>query len=230
MIKGVVFDLDHTLFDRYATLTEVSPFLFEKYKNHLSPGLGIEDVAVTQIYADKEYNAFGFSKVCEYLNNSGFFRIPMKLQEYTEIILEAFTQEAIPYTFTHTVLEEIKNAGYKIGLISNGSHNIQYAKLELLGIQNYFDEIIICGDLDTKKPDVMPFEIMSKKLGITPQNLLYVGDHPVNDVDASRRAGYTPVWVRTYEWQFDDIPRCEYEIDTIADLYAILNKLNSFED
>lgn len=226
MIKGVVFDLDHTLFDRYATITEISPFLYEKYKDCLAPGLQIEDVVVAQIYADREYNAFGFSKVCEYLNNSGFFRTPMNPQEYTDIILEAFTQAAVPYPFTYTVLEEIKKAGYKVGLISNGSHNVQYAKLKLLGIENYFDEIIICGDLNTKKPNIMPFEVMAKKLDITPHNLVYVGDHPVNDVDASRRAGYVPVWVKTYEWQFNDVPKCDYEIDTVADLFEVLNKLN----
>ena len=71
------------------------------------------------------------------------------------------------------------------------------------------------------------FEIMSKKLDIAPQNLVYVGDHPKNDVDASRRAGYIPVWVKTYEWQFDDISRCDYEIDTVADLFEVLDKLNS---
>lgn len=227
MIKGVVFDLDHTLFDRYGTLTECSPFYYEKFKDYLAPGISIEDVATTLIYADKTYNCFGFAKVCEYLNNSGFFRTPMNPQEYTEIILEGFTQAAMPYPFTYTVLEEIKKAGYKIGLITNGSHHIQYAKLELLGIEKCFDEIIICGDLNTKKPDVMPFDLMAKKLDIAPQNLLYVGDHPLNDVDASRRAGYVPVWVKTYEWKFDDIPKCNYEIDTVADLPDVLNKLNS---
>lgn len=227
MIKGVVFDLDHTLFDRYATITEISPFLYEKYKDYLAPGLQIEDVAVAQIYSDKEFNAFGFSRVCEYLNKSGFFRTPMSAQEYTEIILEAFTQAAVPYPFTYTVLEEIKKAGYKLGLISNGSHNVQYAKLKLLGIENNFDEIIICGDFNTKKPDTMPFHIMAEKLGVPPENLLYVGDHPVNDVDASRRAGYIPVWVKTYEWQFEDVLRCDYEIDTVADLFEVLNNINS---
>lgn len=225
MIKGVVFDLDHTLFDRYATLEECAPLLYEKYKNYLAPGLGIEDVAVAEIYADRAYNAFGFARVCEYLNNSGFFRTPMNPQQYTDIILESFTQAAVPYPFTYTVLEEIKKAGYKIGLISNGSHSVQYAKLKLLGIEKYFDEIIICGDLNTKKPDTMPFELMAKKLDITPQNLVYVGDHPVNDVDASRRAGYIPVWVKTYEWQFDNIPRCDYEIETIEGLLNILNTI-----
>jgi len=229
MIKGVVFDLDHTLFDRYGTLTECSPLYYEKFKDYLAPGLGIEDVATTLIYADKEYiYRGGFARINKYLYESGFFTKPMDNRLYVDIIWDGFSKIAVPFPFTYTVLEEIREAGYKVGLITNGREDVQGAKINLLGLESYFDEIIICSTPELRKPNSLPFEMMAEKLGISPKELVYVGDNPTNDVDASRRAGYTPVWVNTSgKWQFDDIPRAEHEIDTVADLYAVLNKLNS---
>ena len=228
MIKGVVFDLDHTLFDRYATLEECAPVLYEEFEDHLAPGLGIEDVSATMIYVDKNYNHFGWARVCEYLNESGFFRKPMEVDKYSEIIFDTFSNIAVPFPFIYDVFDEIRNEGCKTGLITNGRQEVQQAKLKLLGIEKCFDEIIICSEPEMRKPNVLPFEIMAQKLGLEPDKLLYAGDHPKNDVDASRRAGYTPVWVRTTGiWLYDDIEKCEYQVDTVEELPEIINKINS---
>ncbi len=224
MIKGIVFDMDHTLFDRYATIEECAPVFYENFKSHLAPGLGIEDVAVTMIYADKNYVHLGWDTACRYLNESGFFREPMGSEEYSACLVNAFFQVAVPFKFTYDVLEDLINKGYKLGLITNGfNKELQQAKIDMLGIEKYFDEIIICVDDEMKKPNTLPFEIMADKLGLNPCELMYVGDNPKNDVDASRRAGYTPVWVRTTgSWVFEDIEKCRYQIDDISQLKDIL--------
>jgi putative hydrolase of the HAD superfamily len=52
---------------------------------------------------------------------------------------------------------------------------------------------------------------------------MYVGDHPKNDVDASRRAGYTPVWVRTIpNWVLEDMEKCELQVDTVEELPELI--------
>ena len=227
MIRGVVFDLDHTLFDRYATFEECAPLWYERFQKNLAPGLGIEDVIVTMTYADKNYNHFGWGSVCQYLNESGFFREPMDARDFEEYIYEAFSQFAVSFTFTDEMFEKLYDTDLKLGLITNGRLNVQQAKLKMLGLEKKFDEIIICSTPEMRKPNTLPFEIMSEKLGIAPNELMYVGDHPKNDVDASRRAGYTPVWVRTIgKWLFDDIEKCEYQVDTVAELPEIIEKIN----
>ena len=94
-------------------------------------------------------------------------------------------------------------------------------------IPEIFDEIIVSEEVGAEKPDTKPFEIMSERLGIAPENLIYVGDFPVNDIEASRKAGYTPVWVKTTgTWFFDDIEKAPYEIDTVAELPELLAKID----
>ena len=68
---------------------------------------------------------------------------------------------------------------------------------------------------------------MSRRLGIPANELLYVGDNPLNDVKGSRDAGYIPVWVKTIgNWCFEDIERCEFEVDNVGQLPALLEKIN----
>ena len=228
MIKGVVFDLDHTLFDRYATLTEIAPMMFEHFKKKISPGLGIEDLAVNLIYADKNYICFGFDEVVKYLNNSGFFRKKIKTDEFVSVLFECFMQVAVPFPYTNDVLEKLRSLGYKTGLITNGSGELQRAKLKLLGLEKYFDEIIICGELGFEKPDPLSFKTMAELLDASPNQLLYVGDNPVNDIVPSRKVGYIPVWVKTGSpWLFRNIQKCAFEIDTVEGIFDILDKLKN---
>ena len=68
---------------------------------------------------------------------------------------------------------------------------------------------------------------MSERLNIPPEELMYVGDNPVNDVDGSRNAGYIPVWVKTTGyWCFEDIPHAEYEVETVEEIPALVKRIN----
>ncbi len=60
MIKAVVFDLDHTLFDRYETLRLVVP----RFKDYFKINDGITDEYIYEkiCWADKQYVHLGWKK------------------------------------------------------------------------------------------------------------------------------------------------------------------------
>lgn len=224
MIKGIVFDLDHTLFDRYKTFEEISYKLFEDYKDNLL--VGREKFYEIMCEADMKKNHYGWKEEDAYARESGIFKEIPKPMSYAEALTGYFHSFAVKYDFVDELLIKLRKK-YAVALITNGPSDRQRAKLRLLGFEDKFDFIYISGEHGIHKPEVYPFEYTAKKLGISPSELLYVGDHPVNDVDASRRAGYTPVWVKTIpEWQFDELARAEYEVDSVKSLPEILKKLS----
>ncbi len=225
MIKGAVFDLDHTLFDRYATQKLCMKGFCEHFD--VADGMTDEKAAETLEYADKHFNHYGWEKIHEYLINAGLFKTAPSFEEYRDFLLERFKHFAVPYDFTKPMLEELRSKGIKLGLITNGRSETQRNKLKLLGIEGIFDEIIISGELGAEKPDTKPFEVMSERLGIAPESLIYVGDFPVNDIEASRKAGYTPVWVMTMKlWLFPDIEVPEFCIKDVSLIPEVIEKLN----
>lgn len=224
--EGVVFDLDHTLFDRYATLTALAEELCEMLKDCIPADMTVTKAAEMLTESDKKYIYHGWKKVFEDLCTKGFFTVPLPPYErYKEGLLTTFQKYAVPFSFTYSVLEEIKGRGLKLGLITNGNGKIQAKKLELLGLTNAFDYALLCGDFGVQKPDRAPFDHMAKILGIPAEKLLFVGDNPVCDVDASRNAGYTPVEILTTDCKIEGIKPADLQLQTVEELPALIDRL-----
>lgn len=230
MIRGVVFDLDHTLFDRYGTLQKVLPTFYDHYRGRIPEDLSVETFIDRFVYLEKKYIYYGWRRLLQGCVEDGIL-LPIADDDFKEIIHfilhSCWTIDAVSYPFTAPTLQKLRDMGYKIGLITNGGHNVQSKKIQILGLEAYCDEIIISGDIGVHKPNAEPFILMSQQLGIPPQELMYVGDNPVNDVSGSRSAGYTPVWVKTTGyWCFDEIPRAEYEVETVEEIPALVQHIN----
>lgn len=229
MIKGVVFDLDHTLFDRYATLRTVLPEMYKRMRENIPQDLSLDDFIDKFIKMEKKHIYNGWTYTGEKLVEHGVFINGTKGQDVWKCLFTyCWPLAAVKYPFTEPMLEKLHDMGLKIGILTNGEHRLQMTKLNLLNIEPFVDEIVISGDVGAQKPDSKPFKVISEKIGISPEELLYVGDNPLNDVEGSRNAGYTPVWVKTIgDWCFDDIERCEYEVKTVAEIPELVNKINS---
>ena len=231
MIRGVVFDLDHTLFDRYETLKIAFVGFYDHYRDRIPQELSYDEFVSRFIEIEKKNIHFGWKQLFKAMGEAGIIT-PFREDEYseaTEVIWhKCWTKAAVEFPFAKSVLCRLRDMGFKIGLVTNGPHETQTAKLDLLGLSDYFDEIVISGDVGVHKPNAEPFLVLSRKIGIPPEELLYVGDHPLNDVDGSRRAGYTPVWVRTIDaWLFDDIEKAPFEVKTVEELPSLLEKINN---
>lgn len=225
MIKAVVFDLDHTLFDRYATIKKLVPQL----RKHFDLNDGITDEFFIQelSFGDKHFVHKGWLGIYNHLVSKGIFRTNPGFDEYTEILLRHFKHIAEKYDFAEDILREIRNDGYKVGLITNGNTTLQYEKLEMLELTNCFDEIIVSGDTPYEKPQKEIFLLMAEKLGIEPCEMIYAGDHPLNDIEGSRNAGCVPLWVKTTgTWIFPEIPKPELQVETVAEIPGILKEIN----
>lgn len=70
----------------------------------------------------------------------------------------------------------------------------QREKIEKTGLQKYFDEIIISGEVGFTKPTKEIFEIAYKKLNVKPEECIMIGDKLDVDVKAALNAGMEAIW------------------------------------
>ncbi len=231
MIKGIVFDLDHTLFDRYGTLRAVLPHMYKNLRHWIAEDISCEDFVEEVVEGDKQWIHVGWKPIIENLIIRGIFKPETDVKAVIRFLVqECWPIAAVEFPFTKPMLTQMRKEGYKLGIITNGPHEAQTMKINMLGLAPYVDEIVISGDLPAGKPERLPFEVMSERIGIPAGELLYVGDNPLNDVFASRNAGYIPVWVSTTgTWIFGDLKRAEYEIETIAEIPELVHKLNEMQ-
>lgn len=81
-------------------------------------------------------------------------------------------------------LKDLKNAGYKLGIITDGRPNQQRLKIAALGLDKLVDNIIITdelGGIEYRKPNPLSFKKMCKALNVSPEEMVYVGDNPRKD-------------------------------------------------
>ena len=224
MIRAVIFDLDHTLFDRHATLRALVPFLRERFS--VNDAMTDSAVGDLWIYADDRFVYSGWKYIFAYLVENGVFTEPPEYADYRTFIFESFARIAVPFPDTLPMLTELKEKGYKIALITNGQHALQYKKLELTGLRYVFDEIIISGDVGVEKPDPEIFLMMLDKLALAPQEAVYVGDNPINDILGAHRAGMKTLWIKSTGVWNPKAPSPGATANAVADIPAAIDRIS----
>jgi putative hydrolase of the HAD superfamily len=56
--------------------------------------------------------------------------------------------------------------------------------------------IFVSDQMGVAKPNPKLYRRAVDRVGVLPSEALHVGDHPINDVDAAKRAGLKTVWNR----------------------------------
>ncbi len=110
------------------------------------------------------------------------------------------------------------------GLVTNGPSVIQRAKLERLGIEHLFPIVVVSEEIGVAKPDPAIFAHALALAGVRPEEALYVGDHPLNDVIGARRAGLVSVWCDRFGRQWTREERPPLVIRSLWELYCIVER------
>ncbi len=92
------------------------------------------------------------------------------------------------------LLEELKQKGYKLGLVTSRLYNTTMQGLEHFGIKDHFDAILTADDTPLHKPDPAPINLTLEKLGSEPEDSVMVGD-TMFDILCARNAGVMSVLV-----------------------------------
>lgn len=108
-------------------------------------------------------------------------------------------------------LDAARSRGIRLGVYSDYPAE---AKLEALGVRQYFESVLSSSDpqVGRLKPDPAGLALCMSRLGVRPDMCLYVGDRPDVDAGCARQAGVCPViisqrapdnykglWVRTFD-------------------------------
>ncbi|MFT7617645.1 MAG: putative hydrolase of the HAD superfamily [Planctomycetota bacterium] len=97
------------------------------------------------------------------------------------------------------VLEAMKilsKTDLKLGIITSGLRIKQAEKIIRLQIWPYIDHgaVFITDEVGIGKPNPKLYRRACERTGIDPTRAMYVGDHPVNDIDPANEIGMISVW------------------------------------
>jgi 2-haloalkanoic acid dehalogenase type II len=138
-------------------------------------------------------------------------------EQLNRLYLKHRFEDAVLFDDVLPTLEKLKRR-YILGIVSNGN---SYPKT--LGLEHFFQFIILAQDVGIEKPDPGIFHLAVQKSGCLPGELLYVGDSQEDDILGAKRAGVRVAWFnRTNDQLQPHIPRPDYEINRLDMLLEIL--------
>lgn len=103
------------------------------------------------------------------------------------------------------ILRDLRDADYTLGVISNADGSVS-GLLEKFQLDQYFKCILDSAIEGIEKPDARIFLRAAERLNCKPADCLYVGDHPVYDVQGAQRAGMQSVLLDP--WDLENYDQC----------------------
>lgn len=91
-------------------------------------------------------------------------------------------------------LDRLRAAGYRMAVISNWPCGLEHYCVEL-ALRDHFEHILASAEVGYAKPSREIFDEACRRLGVTPDRVLHVGDTLEDDLDGARRAGMRAVWL-----------------------------------
>lgn len=229
-IQAVLFDLDNTLTHRDLTAQAYSRYLAEYYASAFAQ---VEPEKIIEIvrridnggYPKKElltHGSIGASAAYALLQELSWLN-PPSIDELAQFWFSQFGRCAVEMPDAKQVLEQLKSQGYQLAIVSNGGHDTRLNTIRGLGIADYFEEIISSGLVGFNKPQPEIFQITAQRLGVLPEHCLYIGDHPINDIQGAKNAGMHALWMQGFHPDAEEI---QYKIQQLPEIFTYLQRLN----
>lgn len=95
---------------------------------------------------------------------------------------------------TLELVKDLKAAGHKLGVITDGISEIQHRKAQTLGLDALMDYVFASGDFGYGKPDTKFFFGAMKMAGVKPQDSIMIGNNIDSDVFGALASGMKAIY------------------------------------
>lgn len=240
MIRAVLFDLDDTLCDDLWAAEQTVRAVAERARQHL-PGVSADELTTA------------YNRLSEEIWTAIDLIRPPRLSDVRRELWQKALAEcghgeaagardvapvddlvALHVSLRHSgvhlfpdalaTLDALRGAGLRLALVTNGVSETHAEKIVALGIQNYFDALLMPDEVGFAKPDARVFHLACERLGVVPAEAAHVGDNPVSDVAGAKGAGLFAVWFNPHGRPFPSSKiRPDAEARALADVVALVS-------
>jgi len=175
--RAVLFDLDGTLLDykkAQKSVTGNSCLLFDLVN---SPEVQSYEARGVPLPGSPEMKkAFLKAQVTE------------DTEPFLKDYFEKLSRHAVLIDGAVEILESLLGR-VKLGIVSNGSGEVQNPRLEKAGLSRFFSCRFFSRDTGTAKPDPAILRLAMREMGVTANETLFIGDSTTSDQPAALAAG-----------------------------------------
>lgn len=210
LIKLVIFDLDGTLTDSIADLTDAV--------NHMLTHFGKEYLAVSHV---KGLVGQGARNLVERALSDGSDEdVERGLELFLAYNRAHIADKTALYPGVAETLAALKGMGIRQGVISNKNEELCRELLSRLGVGGYFEAVMGADSCPFRKPSPKPVLKLLEDLGVAPAEAMMVGDS-INDVAAGNGAGVITVGCAYGYGGLPELAQADYLVDGFRDILEL---------
>lgn len=188
-LRIVSFDMDGTVTDIAfvdSVWLEGIPHLYA-----LENGLSFEDAKNVVM---SEYGKVGRERL-EWYDMSYWIR-KLGLHVSPQEVLDSFQHKIGTYPEVPAVLEELRDSGFRLILVTNARREFADLELEKTGIRRFFERVFSStSDFGLIKKTVSLYEKVCSICGVSPVEVVHVGDDEYFDFEVPSKLGITAFYL-----------------------------------
>ncbi len=232
-IKAIFFDLDDTLFDCSGSLIENARKRAAAAMVAAGLPLSVEEAYKMQVQLFEQLGPLEnvFDRMCEKQQLGKDER-----KKIVEAAFNAYNSDEVEqiqlFPDVLPTLRKLRKKGIKTALITSGIFERQRKKIELLGLQDKFDLVLI-HDVEKDASKEEKFQIALRQLNLLPQHVAVVGDRVHSEIRIANKLGM--VSVRIMRGRFSsvkprtDLEEPDFKIKKISELPGLLEKVKHLQ-
>ncbi|MFH1232043.1 MAG: HAD-IA family hydrolase [Planctomycetota bacterium] len=229
-LKAIFFDIDDTL---YSTSLFASRARHNSIRAMISLGLNLPEKILSK---ELEEVIKEFSSNYEHHFDKLLLRIPKRSYEgiNPSVLVagaviayhETKSRELAPFPDVPFVLKALSKTDLIRGVITDGLSIKQVEKLIRLKLYYFFTPgaIFISDEIGISKPNIKLYQYVCNELNLLPNEVMYIGDDQVNDIDPAKSVGMITVLSRRGKKHLSRHGRLkpDYRIDNFRQLLKIV--------
>jgi putative hydrolase of the HAD superfamily len=230
-IEAVLFDMDETLLENTRSFQDIA---FELYAHHSAVLDSVPADEFWEVLWSKAVDMWSMmfdgvlpgddARLYTFVNTLRALELdtglaPALLETCDEFIVRATRL----YDDTLPVLSQLRRAGVRLGIVTNGYTTMQRKKAGRHRLPEHVDFLLVSEEVGAHKPDTAIFRAALDRARVAPRAAVFVGDMPLNDIDGAHAAGIHAVLYDYHGQRQHETCAAAHRIQRLRELLPLLD-------
>jgi pyrophosphatase PpaX len=211
-LPAILFDLDGTLIDTIELILSSARHAFEEWPVRPTDEEWVRGIGTPLVQQLRAYAA----------NDD---EVALLLARYRRYQNEHHDRLTRCYDDVPDVIAALADRGHQMAVVTSKASPIAHQSLAFVGLDHFFPVVVGYDDTARHKPDPEPVRVALSRLGVSPDDAVFVGDSP-HDILAGNGADVMTIAALWGPFDRETLAdaRPDYFIECMAELPGVLNR------
>jgi pyrophosphatase PpaX len=211
-LPAILFDLDGTLIDTIELILSSARHAFEEWPVRPTDEEWVRGIGTPLVQQLRAYAA----------NDD---EVALLLARYRRYQNEHHDRLTRCYDDVPNVIAALADRGHQMAVVTSKASPIAHQSLAFVGLDHFFPVVVGYDDTARHKPDPEPVRVALSRLGVSPDDAVFVGDSP-HDILAGNGADVMTIAALWGPFDRETLAdaRPDHFIECMAELPGVLNR------